>query len=158
MAGFEVNNDPGVFDFEDGYTLPNPAVRFQSQATVGMWFRDLVGEDVEVVDGLVLYPRVEKSKRLDIPLMVSQGADSSGNAASNRVQQLKENIAELSAIQDLTESRGAQDVGYTPWTGATPLDLSAVVTVTFGRELRGVGVTAVLTMIIDGGAPESDGS
>lgn len=159
MAGFTVNNTAGVFVFANGYTFPNPAVRIGSDGPLGLWFRDLVGDDVEVADGTVLYERVVKAKRADIPLEVSQHADSSGTAASNPVRQLLENLAELATIADLTESTGAQTVTYTPWTGATPVDLSAVVLPPLeGSVIRGVGVRAAVTLIVEDGAVLGDGS
>lgn len=159
MAGFTVNYAAGKFVFEDGYTIPNPAVRIASDGPLSLWFREFVGDEVEVVDGTVLYELVEKAKRAEIPLEVSQHADSTGAAATNRVQQLVENLAELATIADESLDGGGQTVEYTPWVGATPLNVTMLVRPPLeGAVIRGLGVKAVVPVVLQDGAVTGDGS
>lgn len=158
MAGFSVNYAAGKLVFQDGYVIPNPAVMFGMEATVDLWDRELTGSDVETISGTVLYKRAEKAKTADIPIVVSQRASSAGAAMSDPARCLKENWALLSSIADRTVSSGTQSVTYTPWIGATPVVLTALVLPPArGSMILGAGCRGVITMILQDGAVSDDG-
>lgn len=138
------------------YTIPNYAVMFVDDGPLGMWFASMVGDDVETVSSTITYPRVEKAARVTVPLIVSMTANASGTPASNRTQQLLENVAALTAAVD--PEGGEKSVTYTPWIGANPL----TVTIQFeapvlGSPLPGIGARVALPMVLEAGAVTDDG-
>ncbi len=154
MAGFAVSYAGGKLVI-GSYTLPNPAVKFLEGATLEMWFAELQGDDVEVVDGIVTYPRVNKGTRANIPLIVGDRASAAGVAASDRARQLKENIAGLNAVAaSTTTGSGVTTVVYTPWVGATDRTITNVVILPpiIGAFTPGAGVKVGLSFILPSGA------
>lgn len=139
------------------YTIPNHAVMFVEDGPLGMWFANMVGDDVETVTSTITYPRVEKATRVPVPLIVSMRANASGTPATNRVQQLLENVAALTAA--VNPEGGEQSVTYTPWIGATQVS----VTIQFeapilANALPGIGARVVLPMVLEAGAVTNDGA
>lgn len=154
MAGFPINYGAGKLVF-GSYTIPNAAVKLQEEMTLDLWFPDYQGEDVDTVASTVIYPRVAKSKKVNIALYVTEQADAAGTAATNRAEQLKKNIDALVdiAAQSLNTTTPTQTVVYTPWVGATSINITALVLPpVIGTYKAGVGVKAVLPMVLPNNA------
>lgn len=157
MAGFVVDETPGKLVFENGYAIPNPAVCFEEEATLGLWMPVYVGEDREAYDSTIPYPRVQKGLTHDVGLRVSQHAASDGTPATTHVERvatLKANIAELAAVAEASETgNGEQDVEYTSTIGATPVTVPMVVGgLMLGSVERGSGVKVMLPLAVASGA------
>lgn len=139
------------------YVIPNHAVMFVGDGPLDMWFPTVVGSDVEVIDATVTYPRVEKAARGRLELMVNMRANKSGTSATNRVQQLLENIAELSAA--LNPEGGKQTVAYEPWIGSTSVNIGVLFEAPIlGRSEPGVGAHVAVPFVIEAGAVTNDGA
>ena len=157
MAGFVVDYGPGKLVFANGYTWPNPCLRFDENATTDLWVREFVGEDREVIDGTVPMGRSEKARTAHLGGELTWRASSTGTAASTlaaRQQQWKTNLAELATVAAASlTGDGVQTVTYTPWVGATPKSVDMVVSPPIlGDVIGGVGYrVGLVVVLVDGG-------
>ena len=157
MAGFSVDYGPTKWVFANGYTIPNPCLRWDENADLDLYVRELVGDDLESTTAMVPQPRREKGRRASFGLEMHHVVSSAGTPATTdaaRQRQIKENLAELAETAAASlATNGTQDVTVTPWTGATPITVSMVVLPPIlGDRIGGVGYKVGLVVVLpDGG-------
>ena len=150
-GGWPVDYNTGKLTFVDvsSYVLPNPAFKFIDSGPFELEVPVFLGEDVEVVDGMVAYPRVEKGRTARITLAMNFEANSAGTPFSNLAAGWRTNWAALCALAapSLTGD-GLQTVQYVPYAGASTYTFEAhVLPPVLGGEYEyGLGFTVGLVI------------
>lgn len=145
IAGWEPDYSAGQLVFVDNgnYTIPNYAVRFTEGAALELHLPNLVGDDVEVVNGTIAYPKVERKRTARIACQLLFGTDPAGVAFADLQEGMLMNLQELNDLSDdtVTDSQGLQEIEYTPFIGANPISFDAhVMPIVPGSVQLGVGM------------------
>jgi hypothetical protein len=150
-GGWPVDYDTGKLTFVDvgGYVLPNHAVKFIDAGAFELEIPAFVGEDVEVVAGVVPYPRVEKGRTSRLALAMNFLANPDGTGHTSAAAGWRLNWAGLCALAAPTlSSEGLQTVEYVPYVGASTYTFEAHVLppVLGGDTAAGLGMTVGLVI------------
>jgi hypothetical protein len=151
VLGWEPEFGAGKLEFLDNanYTIPNYAVRFTGAGPFELMVATLSGEDVEVVSGTIGYPRVERKRVARIACQMLFGVTPAGAAHASVAEGMVTNWSELNALSDLTVTnvQGLQTVEYTPYIGATSVQVEAhVLPPVVGEVSNGIGMTFGLVL------------
>lgn len=119
----------GKLEFLDaaGFTIPNYMIRWSGMGDRRMLEGTYDGEDREVVDGIVAYPRIERVRKVNLECQMNFWSNAAGTLFDSRVKGERVNWVTLNglAADTLTESDGLQSLRWTPYDGATAVTFNA---------------------------------
>lgn len=138
------------------YTIPNYAVRFVGTGDTELGVAELTGDDLDVVNGVVAHPKVERTRRSRLQLQMTFWQNAAGTAWDDPNEGWHENWVALKALADdtVTDTNGLQTVRWIPYTGATPIDFEAhVLPPVQGDVTQGKGLELGLVIEIPDPSP-----
>ncbi len=129
--GWEPDPDHGELVFNaHAYTIPNYAVRFVDWGAFDLLVPTLEGDDVEVLNGAIAYPRRERTRIARLVLQVNFAVDTAGTPYGSRTEGHLRNWSDLNAIAATSISTaqtgtGLQSLTWTPHASASPVTFNA---------------------------------
>ena len=122
----DAEEDYGTLTFSDvgDFQIPNYAFRFVDAAASELQVVQLVGKDIEVIDGLIATPRWEFGRSARLYLQMSYLFDPDGVPYDSAAEGWYENWEILNSLYaPSTTGSGLQEVVWVPYDGATPVEL-----------------------------------
>ena len=154
-GGFPLDYSEGKLVFTDlsSYTIPNRAVRLSEWGAFEILVQQVIGDDVETVSGAVARRRVERWRDARIGLQFNYLFAANGTGYGSTAEGFTKNWLALQGLCETSnvggDPSGLTTVEYTPYTGATPIELSVhVMPPILGSPIKGKGANAGMVIRI----------